>query len=74
MVPGDSFPATGNQLVAISLNEIDETDQGKSRVGGSLKIKMADGGTQRSIFIVKRDGRALIFRIIEKLPCRNFGF
>ena len=24
MVPGDSFPATGNHLVAISMNDIDE--------------------------------------------------
>ena len=26
------------------------------RLGGSLKIKMADGGIQRSTFIVKHDG------------------
>ena len=41
-------------------------------LGGSLKIKMADGGIQRSTFIVKHDG-SIDFLIKQKISVQEPG-
>ena len=40
------------------------------RVGGSLKIKMADGGIPRTTFIVKHDG-TIDFSINQKIAVQE---
>ena len=42
----------------------------KSGLGGSLKIKMADGGIQRSILIVKHDS-SIDFLINQKIDVQE---
>ena len=42
----------------------------KYTVGGSLKIKMADGGIKRSIFLVKHDG-SINFLINQKISVQE---
>ena len=50
-----------------------QTKYAVGTVGGSLKIKMADGGIQRTTLIVKHDG-SIDFSINQKIAVQELRF